>query len=121
MSERSMEWREFEWDRAPRMPRGPHKKLKLYVDMNVPAPLVHELCSAGLVLHLARHEGSLGRPDQNVYQEARRRGLVLLTMDRDFWPDGEHPLRNTTGIIFVDVPPDEPEKACDGLARFYAL
>ena len=120
MSERA-EWREFERDKTPYMPPGPHKKLKLYVDMNVPEPLINELRSAGLVLHLARQKGSAGRPDQNIYQEARQRGLVLLTMDRDFWRDREHPLRTTAGIIFVDVSPDQPEKACDGLARFYAL
>ena len=115
------EWHEFEWDKAPRMPRGPHKKLKLYADINVPQPLVQELRSAGLVVHSARGKGSSRRPDQNIYQEARDQGLVLLTMDRDFWDDRKHPLQTTSGIIFVDLPPDEPEKACDGLARFYAL
>jgi predicted nuclease of predicted toxin-antitoxin system len=115
------QWREFEWDKAPRMLPGQRKKLKLYVDMNVPEPLIKELRSAGLVIHLARHEGSDRRPDQNIYQEARKRGLVLLTMDRDFWKDKEHPFQTTTGIIFVDVSPDQAEKACDGLALFYAL
>jgi predicted nuclease of predicted toxin-antitoxin system len=103
------------------MPPGQHKKLKLYVDMNVPEPLIKELRSAGLVLHLARQKGSGGRPDQNIYQEARQHGLVLLTMDRDFWQNREHPFQTTAGIIFVDVSPDQPEKASDGLARFYAL
>jgi hypothetical protein len=120
MSERS-DWQAFDWDKAPRMPPGPHKKLKLYVDMNVPEPLIKELRAAGLVLHLARGKGSPGRPDENIYQEARRRGLVLLTMDRDFWQDREHPLQTTAGIIFVDASPDEPAKAADGLGRFYAL
>lgn len=116
-----MEWRDFDWEAAPRMPPGPHKKLKLFVDLNVPQPLIVELRSAGLVLHLARHSGSPSRPDQRIYQEARDRGLVLLTMDRDFWSDREHSLQTTTGIIFVDIPPDGAEKAADGLARFYAL
>jgi len=116
-----MEWREFEWDKAPSMPPGPHKKLKLYVDINIPEPLVQELRSAGLTLHLARELGPASRPDASIYQEALQRGLVILTMDSDFWQDREHPLQTTAGIIFIDVPPDKPEKACDALARFYAL
>jgi predicted nuclease of predicted toxin-antitoxin system len=116
-----LEWQEFDWKAAPCMPRGPHKRIKLYVDINVPEQVVKELRSAGLVLHLAREKGSVGRLDQNIYQEARQRGLVLLTMDRDFWNDRKHSLQTTAGIIFVDLPPSEPEKACDGFARFYAL
>ncbi len=112
-------WREFEWEKAPRTPPGPHKKLKLYVDINVPEPLVQELRSAGLTLQSARQYGTASRPDENIYQEARERGLVLLTMDSDFWQDRKHPLQTTAGIIFVDVSPDAPEKACDALARFY--
>lgn len=116
-----MEWREFEWDKAPSMPAGPHKKLKLYVDINIPEPLVQELRSAGLTLYMAREVGPASRPDESIYQEAFQRGLVILTMDRDFWKCREHPLQATAGIIFIDVPPDEPAKVCDALARFYAL
>jgi len=103
------------------MPAGPHKKIKLYADINVPEPLLQELRSAGLVVRSARIQGSQSRPDENIYQEARKLGLVLLTMDGDFWQDRDHPLQTTAGIVFVDVSPDEPEKACDGLARFYVL
>lgn len=42
-------------------------------------------------------------------------------MDRDFWSDHEHPLQTTSGIIFVDISPDQPAKAVDGIARFYAI
>lgn len=42
-------------------------------------------------------------------------------MDRDFWNDRQHPLKKSPGIIFVDVPPDQQERAIDGLARFYGL
>jgi hypothetical protein len=115
------EWHEFDWKTAPRMPPGPHRKLKLYADINIPQPIIAELRSAGLVVHLARESGRSSRPDQSIYQEARARGLVLLTMDRDFWADRDHPLRETSGIIFVDIPPDEPGRAVDGLARFYAI
>jgi hypothetical protein len=42
-------------------------------------------------------------------------------MDRDFWDDKKHPLQNSPGIIFLDLPPDQFGKAVDGLARFYFL
>jgi hypothetical protein len=42
-------------------------------------------------------------------------------MDSDFWNDATHPLRNSPGIIFIDVPPDQPGKAIDSLVLFYAL
>src|SRR5262245_34341481 len=109
------EWQEFDWKTAPRMPPGRHKKLKLYVDINIPEPLVAELRAAGLVLHLARDIDRPSRPDERIYEEARHRGLVLLTMDRGFWQDNKHPLKTTAGVIFVDVSPDGPEKATDGL------
>ncbi len=122
MSEFEREWRKFEIEKGMVMPPGPHKKLKLYADVNLPEPLIQELRAAGLVVYSARQTGkSQARPDQSIFEEARRQGLVLLTMDRDFWNDKEHPLHWTSGIIFVDISPDQPEKACDGLARFYAL
>lgn len=117
----STELREFEWTAAPRIPTGPHKKLKLYVDINVPEPVVEELRSAGLTLYSAKHTGTASRPDQAIYQEARKRGLVILTMDSDFWQDREHPIQATAGIIFVDVPPGDHTKACAALACFYTL
>jgi hypothetical protein len=76
------DWREFEWSKAPQMPPGPHRRLKLYADVNVPVPLIQELRGAGLVVRAAREHGSPTRPDESIYQEARQRGLVLLTMDR---------------------------------------
>lgn len=42
-------------------------------------------------------------------------------MDRDFWSDRKYPLQKGPGIIFVDISPNQPIKAVDGLARFYGL
>jgi hypothetical protein len=103
------------------MPSERHKKLKLYVDINVPDPLVIELRTAGLILQLARDWGPSGRRDKSISQEARRLGLVLLTMDEDFWQDKKYLLETTAGVIYVCISPDEPERAVDGIARFYAL
>lgn len=115
------QWHEFPWKEAPVMPPGPHKKLKLCADANITKPLMDELCAAGLVIESVT-ELSLGtHPDKNILQRARKLGQVLLTMDRDFWDDRKHPLQKSPGIIFIDVAPDQLEKAIEGLAKFYVL
>ncbi len=117
------EWHEFLWDEVPKMPPGPHKKIKMYAERNFPRPVVEELRAAGLSVEYAAEEGVAyqGHPDENIYQRAKKCGKVLVTMDGDFWNDRKHPVQKGPGIIFVDIPPDQPEKAIDGLARFYGL
>jgi len=115
------EWHEFPLDKTLKMPRGPHKRLRFYADANVPEPIVVEFRAAGLSVLSARERGYARRSDQDLCQEARQHDRVLLTMDRDFWDDKKHPLQNSPGIIFLDLPPDQFGKAVDGLARFYFL
>jgi predicted nuclease of predicted toxin-antitoxin system len=115
------EWHEFPWDDAPSMPPGPHKKLKLLADANIPKPMIDELRSAGIVVHSAVEKGIATHPDRNILQLAKKLGAVLLTMDKDFWEDRQYPLQKSPGVIFIDIPPDQVSKAIDGLAKFYAL
>lgn len=115
------QWHEFPRDQAPAMPRRPHKKLKLCADANVPKAVVDELRAVGLVVDSVT-ESDLGpHPDKHILQHARKLGRVILTMDRDFWDDRKHPLQKSPGIIFIDVAPDQVDKAIEGLAKFYAL
>lgn len=99
------EWHEFPWDQAPEKPPGPHKKLKLYVDENVPIQLVDLLKKEGIPIVTAMENGKTSHPDQSIYQRARKTGRVLLTMDRDFWNDHKHPLEKGSGIIYMNVSP----------------
>lgn len=115
------EWHEFASDQASEMLPGPHKKLKIYADANIPAAVIDELRTAGVPIASAVEIGRSTHPDENIYQQAKRRCKVLLTMDRDFWDDRKYPLQKGPGIIFVGIPPDQLGKAIDGLARFYAL
>lgn len=115
------EWHEFPWNEALAMPRGPHKQLKLYADANIPKPVIDELRAAGLAVDSATESGLDSHPDENILQRARRLGRVILTMDRDFWDDRKHPLQKSPGIIFIDVAPDQLDKALEGLAKFYVL
>lgn len=103
------------------MPPGPHKKLKLFADANIPKPLVDELRAAGLVISSATEIGVATHPDDNILQIAKKAGEIILTMDYDFWDDRKHPMQKSPGIIFIDIAPDQISKAIDGLARFYAL
>jgi hypothetical protein len=90
-------------------------------DANVPKPLIDELRGAGLKVETVV-EMCLGRrQDENVSQLAKRLKSILLTMDGDIWDERKHPVQSCPGFIFVDVPPDRPKLAVDGLARFYGL
>lgn len=114
-------WHEFLWKEAPGLPPGSHKRLKLLADANIPKPLIDELRSAGIVVTSVTEEGIASHPDRNILQLSKKLGTVLLTMDRDFWDDRQHPLLKSPGVIFVDVPPDQIERAIDGLAKFYGV
>jgi predicted nuclease of predicted toxin-antitoxin system len=114
-------WHEFDWGKAPKMPTGPHKKLKIYADANIPRPLVEELRAVGIPIEAAAETGQSNLPDEDILQRAKKKHRVLLTMDRDFWKDRKHPLQKVRGIIFVDIAPDQIGKSIDGLARFYWL
>lgn len=115
------EWHEFDMKQALELPPGLHKQIKLYVDANIPRKIIEELRGAGLDIKSVIEEGYAFHPDENIYQQAKRFKRVILTMDRDFWNDKKHSLQKSPGVIFVDLPPDQPDKAIDGLARFYAL
>ena len=65
--------------------------------------------------------GKGAHDDLSIWEEARRQGRVLLTMDRGFWNDRRFPLQKCPGVIFLDVSPDKAERAVDALAVFFAL
>jgi len=120
MARRASRWRDFEPDTDLRMPPGRRKRLKLYADLSVPAPVVEELRAAGVSIECASGRRRAWRTDGVIHGEAKKSGRILLTMDRDFWKDRAYPLQQTAGIIFVDIPPSDLEGAVDGLALFYA-
>lgn len=115
------QWHEFPWDKAPKLLRRRYKKLKLCADANIPKPVIDELRAAGLVIDSVTESGLGRHPDENILQRARELGQVILTMDRDFWNDGKHPLQKSPGIIFIDIAPDQLDKAIEGLVKFYVL
>jgi len=105
----------------PPMPHKHYKRLKIYADASVPKIIIDELRAAGIPTVSATEKGHSTLPDKKIYQQAVKQHCVLLTMDRDFWNDRKFPLQKGGRIIFVDIPPGQPNKAIDGLARFYSL
>jgi predicted nuclease of predicted toxin-antitoxin system len=78
-------------------------KLRLLADANFPAGLVLALRKDGIAVQTAQELGIHGLPDEQVAAEAARRGLFLITLDRDFWSDDRFPLRSTRRLVFVDA------------------
>jgi hypothetical protein len=112
-----------EWQEIPPAPgfRWKHrpKKLRLYADASVPKIIVDELRANKILVIYAQEDGGGRWPDNQIRHRAHALGCVLLTFDRDFWQDGQHPLNRSAGIIFVDVPNDRLGDAIDALAAFY--
>ncbi|MFZ5631941.1 MAG: DUF5615 family PIN-like protein [Bacillota bacterium] len=112
------EWKTLQVDKSFKIPTNA-KKLRLFADQNIPMPIILDLRSSGLLIDSVVEAGFLHHPDENIYKQAKKRNRILLTMDRDFWSDEKHSLQQTRGIIFLDIPPDQKDKAIEALARFW--
>ena len=87
----------------------PAQKLRLYADENVPLPLVEELRSESrwrrkVSIQTAVEAGNANRDDAFHFSFCRARGLILVTLDTDFWDDRAFPLgHGMPGIIIIDA------------------
>jgi len=86
------------WDALPSRPR----KLRLYVDEDVPAPSVYALRGFGSDALYVPELGTKSRDDRYHYKEARRLGRILVTNDADFWNDRLHPLALSPGVVLIE-------------------
>lgn len=86
-----------------REPGEKPRKLKLLADANFPIKLVGVLQKRGIDVRTAQELGIHRLPDEQVLGEAAKRGLVLITLDRDFWSDERFPLRSSGRLIFIDA------------------
>lgn len=94
------EWRPVPLDASGRWRRH---TLHLSVDENLPTYLAGSL----LKRHSFRTEWQpKGLADEELAQIARRKHVVLLTKDDDFWDDHKHPVVSTGDVILATGTPD---------------
>jgi predicted nuclease of predicted toxin-antitoxin system len=93
----------------PRNPPYPKQKLRLYADENVPLPLVDQLRSQPrwrrrISIKTAAETGNVGRDDRFHFDYCRSEGLILVTLDTDFWNDRAFPLGDKMpALIIIDA------------------
>lgn len=78
-------------------------KVRLLADANFPVGIVKVLRKRGIEVRTAQELKINKLADEQILQEARKRGLYLITLDRDFWSDTRFPLRPSGRLIFVDA------------------
>jgi predicted nuclease of predicted toxin-antitoxin system len=86
-----------------REPGEKPQKVRLLADANFPTALVKVLRNRGVEVRTAQELNIQRLPDERILQEATKRGLSLITLDRDFWADDRFPLRSSGRLIFVDA------------------
>jgi predicted nuclease of predicted toxin-antitoxin system len=79
------------------------QKLRLLADANFRARLVEALRKRGVEVRTSQELNIHRLSDEEILLEAKNRGLVLITLDRDFWSDSRFPLQSAGRLIFVDA------------------
>jgi hypothetical protein len=79
---------------------------RLYVDANVPAPLVGFMRDrlSWDVLFVMEHEDLRRARDGAHYRLARQLGRTLLTLDRDYLDDRKFPPAESGGVVVLTAP-----------------
>lgn len=74
------------------------RKLRLIADANFPYQLVETLRKGSIEVRTAQELGLHRLPDDQLLREAVKRGMVLITRDRDFLSDHKFPV-HTSGMV----------------------
>jgi predicted nuclease of predicted toxin-antitoxin system len=103
----------------------PAQKLRLYADENVPLPLVDELRSEArwrrkVSIQTAAEAGNANQDDAFQFRFCRTHGLILVTLDADFWDDQAFPFgEQMPGIIIIDArSQDDIASSLDAILSF---
>ena len=78
------------------------QKSRLLADVNFPRGLVDRLIEYGVEVRTAQQLKVGRHSDKNLLHEAAKRGMTLITLDRDFWSDGKFPLHERGRIAFLE-------------------
>ncbi len=94
------------------------KKLKLLADAQFPKDVADKIGIAGISIERL-DKSRTKSPDEDLVTYAKKRGMVLLTLDGDFWSDRKHPLQQVNGIIYIDVPSENHKAILDAFGLVY--
>ena len=100
-------------------PKSHPKRLKLFIDANIPQLVIDELKGAGIPIITALEEHIEAREDKSILGWVKKSKRVLLTLDRDFWDDQKFPMQDVPGVIFVDVPPNNTDLILQAFGLIY--
>jgi predicted nuclease of predicted toxin-antitoxin system len=77
-------------------------KARFYADENFPAKAVQVLRAMGAKVRTAQEVGLTRHPDENHIAYARRKGMILVTCDRDFLDEKRFPLIHCPATFVFD-------------------
>lgn len=78
------------------------KKMRFYVDEDVPRLAVQILRERGFNVRTVQEEKRRRHPGENHLAEARKQGRILITCDRDFLNDRLYPLLKCPTLVVCD-------------------
>jgi len=102
-----------------RQPKELRSRLKLLADENVPQSLIVELKSARISVKTAAETNLCGLSDEKIFDYAKKTGMVLLSLDADFWSDRRFPLQQGGGVIWLNVDDNDVQGALRAFGLIY--
>jgi predicted nuclease of predicted toxin-antitoxin system len=102
-----------------RQPYELKTKLKLLADENLPHQVITELRSAHVLVKTAAENNLCGVSDTVLLTYTKNAGMVLLTLDADFWSDRNFPLKEGGGVIWLDVNDSDIQGALRAFGLIY--
>jgi len=78
------------------------KKMRFYVDEDVPPLAVTILRERGFNVRTVQEAKVDGHPDENHLAEAKKQGRILITCDNDFLDDRKYPLLGCPTLVQCD-------------------
>jgi predicted nuclease of predicted toxin-antitoxin system len=82
--------------------RAKKKKLRFYVDADVPRQAVEILREWGFNVLTAGEAGKKGHSDEDHLAEARKQSRILVSRDRDYLNDRRFPIHECPALVVCD-------------------
>ncbi len=92
--------------------------LKFLIDQNISSETTKFLCSLNIGLEDVRDIGLKGRPDDEIYEYARKNNLIIITFDQEFAFNFMNK-RDLIGVIILRIHPQILEVVNNTLKGFF--